>query len=278
VNNIEYSSSANWFYKLKKLASKDLSAAHLHQHRQSAKNFIELAGISHNGLGVFSTGKRHDTISLIANVVTGKKYWVSGIPDAEYGVFFLSDNTGFYVDFNNNNVQSELLSTVGMEKTCTGLLEFTNSNTMPIDNLVGSRAQLAQLIHSYGFLTNAIGLAEGFYNQIDSITSTLTNIIHQKQKIELHLQIANTLWERLFFVWFEEKNYVNNHNEYNMLWTFSKELLIDICHLTQIISLSGIYINGTLEHQQYKDALIFSSHMQNFYHALDFIKQPNVKK
>lgn len=260
----------NYFRDLKQLAGVDLSAAHIKQHTVTSDLTAQLISIPVQGPGTHSALKPNDTVNLDNGTITGRKHWVSNIPNCEWAVFNVQEKDNravVFVDIKDATV--EMIPTLGMEDTLTGHLDFDHA---PVIRVCDNRDPIYFPImqqHSMAFITNHYGLAESLFADIDQYTAQANiNCHYEKQKIKLQLSIMKLLWEPAIMEMASAASGDYYWHQSNTLYAFVKECLLNVVHLTTEVTGSGLYELGQVHHQRYRDALIYSSHMRNLYFCL----------
>ena len=260
----------DYYNKLRQLAQQDLSLAHLKQHNDAAQLSAALGGVDINGIGTYSVSKPNDTIMFNTGNITGKKYWVSNLVNANYGVFVVKENNFPIVVLTklSDQVHRELVPTLGMEATHTGHLTFTNHPAVKLFNYDSLTSFPVQYMIELGFVTNHLGLAESIFNDINEYADLAgINNSFERKKIELNLSILEMVWksgiEQLGVDCSDHIWHLCNTN-----FALSKKTLTDICHYIIQFTGSKLFEVGTIQHQRFKDALIYSSHRRNLYFSL----------
>jgi alkylation response protein AidB-like acyl-CoA dehydrogenase len=266
----EYNLTDNYFYRLRHRASKDLSVAHIEQHTRTANLTVELANITMEGLGTHSTLKADDTLILTDNKITGKKHWVSNAPNCSWAVLNVKEGqerTVVLVDL--KHAQVELVPTMGMENTLTGHLYFDQAPVVSVCDYQDPRYQAVMRQINLAFISIHFGLSEGLFDDIDQYTTQANiNCQYEKQKIKLQLSVMKLLWETAVRE-FDSAAVGDQYWHYShTLYSFAKQCLVDIIKLTTEITGSGLYEINHVNHQRYRDALVYSSHMRNLYFCL----------
>jgi hypothetical protein len=250
------------------IAKQDLSLAHITQHGNSAKLGAQLRNFKAQGPGAFSVVKSIDTVAFDNNTVTGKKYWVSNLPNVDWAVIQVKHN-GYdrvvYVEI-DDSVKFEMISTMGMEKTLTGHMIFDHTPCHVICDYIDTEYFVIRRLTYLGFIAIHYGLALSLFEDIDNFTRQ-HNIAceYNKEKLRLQLDVVDLLWNQL------EKEITLKHQETfywqqkNTMYAFAKKCLVEVCQFTTEITGSGLYDLTTEHNQRYRDALIYSTHMKNLY-------------
>lgn len=263
----EHNLTDNYFYRLRDQASKDLAVAHIEQHTRTANLTVELANITMPGLGTHSALKADDTLILTDNKITGRKHWVSNIPNCAWAVLNVregQERTVVLVEL--KHAQVEMVPTMGMENTLTGHLDFDQAPVVRICNYQDPEYQKIMRHINLSFITNHFGLTEGLFADIDQYTTQANiNCQYEKQKIKLQLSVMKLMWETAV----RELDSASVGDQYwhysHTLYAFAKQCLVDVIKLTTEVTGSGLYELSQVTHQRYRDALIYSSHMRNLY-------------
>jgi hypothetical protein len=263
--------TAQFLDNLVLLAKKDLSLAHITQHGNAARLGAQLGGLDVQGLGAHSVIKTMDTVAFDNNTITGKKYWVSNLPNVDWAVIQVRHNgcdCVVYVEL-DDSVKFEMISTMGMEKTLTGHMIFDHTPCHVICDYTDPKYFVIRRLTNLGFIAIHYGLTLSLFEDIDNYTRQ-HNIAceYNKEKLQLQLDVMELLWDQL------EKEITLNHQEKfywqqkNTMYAFATKCLVEVCQFTTEITGSGLYDLTTEHNQRYRDALIYSSHMKNLYVAM----------
>jgi hypothetical protein len=253
------------------LAKQDLSLAHVTQHSNSARLGAQLGNFKAQGPGAYSVVKSMDTVAFDNNTVTGKKYWVSNLPNVDWAVILVNHNgcdRVVYVEL-DDSVKFEMISTMGMEKTLTGHMIFDHTPCYVVCDCSNTEYFVIRRLTSLGFIAIQHGLALSLFKDIDNFTCQ-HNIAceYTKEKLRLQLDVMELLWNQL------EKEITLKHQEKfywqqkNTMYAFAKKCLVEVCQFTTEITGSGLYDLATEQNQRYRDALIYSTHMKNLYKSI----------
>ena len=256
------------------MANKDLSLAHNFQHATAAEYAVNLAGIFPDIPGSYSTLKPKDTVQLVDGKLNGTKQWVSNLGQAKWTMIKVQDQNAISVvmAYLDNSTQTLLRPTVGMEDTVSGNIVFDNTPATRLFDSTDPEFFLVEKQVALGFVTNHLGLCEALYQDIDVYTvQSKINCEFDKKKLKLSISVLQLLCHY----------YLDNYDQdvsLNEFWlrqkvtlAHAKKTLIDICQFVGQITGSGLYESGSVAHQRYKDALIYSSHMKNLYIMLSEI-------
>jgi hypothetical protein len=250
------------------LSSQDLSLAHVTQHQHGAELSANIANLPVQGSGAYSSGKKTDTVKLENGRLTGKKFWISNLSRVSWAIVVINHQV-IYVEL-DHSTQTEIVHTIGMEATFTGHLILDQTPCQVICDIEDNRYFFARRSHSLGFIANHMGLCQALYDDIDRFTvAQHMDCSYQKQKLKLQLDVMNLVWNDL------PKNLTVEHRAYefwrqkNTAYAFAKKCLTETCQFVTEMTGSGLYQIGTTENQRYKDALLYNSHMQNLYRALE---------
>ena len=264
--NIEF--SASYHYELLDLAKKDLSLAHIKQHSDSAQMAVELANIDNVVASGYSVQKSGETVVFEQGYITGKKLWVSNIPYSSHVVLGVLERDKKILVLVNitDKAQIDLVPTVGMENTYTGRITFSQHPAIKLFDY-DNNPTIFRLQHqtALGFLTNHYGLSLALFDDIDKYTqSALIRCDFDRSKIKLNLSMLNLLWNACL----EQIGDAESDQLWRQIHTTygcAKQTLIMILKLIIEVSGSGLYKAGSEQHQRFKDALIYSTHMKNLY-------------
>ena len=268
--------TSDFFINLKSIAQQDLSNAHLHQHRAGALAVASAAGISVDGPGAYSVWKPADTLIFENGYVSGRKHWISDAPNVKWAVLNAKQseqNVMVLVEIDSN--YAELVPMQGMEKTYTAHMNF---NKVPAHYIYDKSSVPEKFFESLkiieiGFFTNHTGLAEALFQDIDRFTNNIGLYCHyNKDQARLELEILNLLWKnRINDLQLDQKINHDYWKSSTVLYAYAKKVLLDITKLMLEFTGSGIYQTDNSGHQRYQDALVYCSHMKNFYYALGAI-------
>jgi hypothetical protein len=266
----------DFFVNLKSIAQQDLSKAHVHQHRAGAAAVALAAGVSVDGPGAYSVWKPSDTLIYENGYVSGKKYWISDAPNVKWAVLNAKHQTqDVMVLVEIDPAHVELVSVQGMEMTHTAHANFDQIPAHYIYNkmLIPEKFFESLKIISLGFFTNHLGLAEALFQDIDNFTNDVgMSCNYNKDQIKLELEILNILWKnKISELHLDHKVNHDHWKDHAILYAYAKKVLLDTTKLTLEFTGSGLYQAGAPAHQRYQDALIYCSHMKNFYLALGAI-------
>ena len=260
--------SASYHRELLELAKKDLSLAHIKQHSDAAQIAVNLAKIYNIVAGGYSVQKPGETVVFDQGYITGKKLWVSNIPHSSYVVLGVLENEKkimVLVEI-TDRAQIDMVPTVGMENTYTGHIVFEQHPAIKLFDY-NNNPNSFQLQHqvALGFLTNHYGLCLALFNDIDQYTqSAFVECEFDRSKIKLNLSMLDLLWKACL-------EQIGRHesdqlwHQYNTAYGCAKQTLTMILKLIIEVTGSGLFEAGSTQHQRFKDALIYSTHMKNLY-------------
>jgi hypothetical protein len=255
------------FQELVELSQLDLSAAHVLQHSRGAQGSADIAGINTSGPGAYSSGKQLDTVEIHNEKLTGKKFWLSNLPNVSWLVIVVGTQV-VYAEL-DSSVKIEMVPILGMQDTQTGHVLFDQTRCRIICDLEDDAYFFVRRAHSIRFIANHMGLCQALFNDIDTFTiKQQINCDYHKQKLKLQLDVMQLIWNQL------PKSLGMEHRDHyywqqkNTTYAFAKKCLIETCQFMTEITGSGLYQLGSQANQRYQDALIYSSHMQNLYAAL----------
>jgi hypothetical protein len=260
--------SAFYQHELLELAKKDLSLAHIKQHSDSAQLAVSIANIDNVVAGSYSVQKPGETVIFDQGYITGKKLWVSNIPYSSHTVLGVLENHKKIIVLVKvtDRAQIDMTPTVGMENTYTGCITFDRHPAIKLFDY-GDNPNSFRLQHqtALGFLTNHYGLSLALFDDIDRYTqSALIKCDFDRSKIKLNLSMLDLLWNAcLEQIGDAESDQL--WRQINTVYGCAKQTLIMILKLIIEVSGSGLYEAGSEQHQRFKDALIYSTHMKNLY-------------
>ena len=252
------------------IAQQDMSLAHVTQHGHGAELCAKLGGFKPSTPGAYSVVKPLDTLELKDNRLTGKKYWISNIPNSEWATLHVRDGNSDKLVFCHIDqfVTAEMIPVMGMENTLTGNLTFDQTPCEIICDTEDPEYFEIRRLTSLGFIANHYGLALGLFNDLKAYTQQQNiNCEYDKQKLQLQLNVMELLWIQL------DKNITLDHQatfywqQKNTIYAYAKKCLLDIVQFTTEITNSRLYNLTTEQNQRYRDALIYSTHMKNLYSA-----------
>jgi hypothetical protein len=263
--------NSDYFFALKALAATDLSQAHIKQHSDGAQLSTRIANIDAVEVGAYSVYKPKDTAVFDQGRVTGKKHWVSNIPNSNSAVLGVQENNNFIMVLVelSDQVCVDMVNTMGMENTFSGHLTFENCPAVKLFDYNSSECFVVKQHISLGFLTNHLGLCQALFADIDQYTSSAgIKCGYEKAKINLNLSTFDLLWNLcLESIGKPESDHM--WNLYNINFAHAKKTLTEICYFILEVTGSGLFEIGSVQHQRFKDALIYCSHMRNLYFQLN---------
>lgn len=262
-----------YFENLAQLAGTDLSLAHIKQHVDVAHLALDVAGLdiaSFSNLGAYSVCKPKDTVNFNQGLVTGKKHWISNIPESQHVIIGAVEEGKKILTLIKitDKIKIEMAPTTGMENTYSGHFILDAHPAEKLFNYDSSEGFQVKHCVALGFLTNHYGLCCAVFHDIDTYTTRSgIDCKFEKQKIKLNLSVLKTLWNlSLDQLGQDESNSL--WMNYNTSFAFAKKTLLEICQFILEVTGSGLFEVGTVEHQRFNDALIYSSHMKNLYFCL----------
>ena len=263
-----------FFQELKQLAQKDLSQAHLRQHFTAAKMFANAGNYGAATTGTWSAGKPADTLYYSDNTVTGKKHWISGVALCDWVVVPAQSATGpVVVVIEKSHLHIEPVPTLGMENTLT--VHFT-CDQAPATYLYQRNTPATDQIdyfNSLAFITIQLGLGTSAFNDIDAYTKSIADFNYTKTKIKLDIEIFNLLWNYEIDRIAEPADW----NRTKLVYSFGKKTILGVANLVTEITGSGLFQLDFPTHQRYKDLLIYTTHMRNFFTSTKDIGYWNFK-
>jgi hypothetical protein len=249
-------------------AQQDLSTSHILQHTVTASLSANLINADVTGIGAHSVGKQNDTVILKDGHVTGKKHWISNIPNITWVNLHIKNkfSEDVVIVKIDNTVKIEMITTSGMEGTLTGHFEFTNTPVIYVCNNLDAQYFSIMRQNSMAFIANHYGLARALFNDINLYTGL--NYSYEKQKLKLQLSTLELLWQSL------DKEITDHHRgryytqQKDIIYAFAKQTLLSIIQFMTETTGSGLYQSDNLQNQRYRDALIYVTHMKNLSSAL----------
>lgn len=263
--NLEF--SVAYQFELLELAKQDLSLAHIKQHSDAAQLAVGLANINNVVAGSYSVQKPGETVVFDQGRITGKKLWVSNIPYSSHVVLGVLENNKKVIVLVEitDRVQIDIVPVLGMENTYTGHVTFEKHPAIKLFDYNNPTSFQLQHQTALGFLTNHYGLCQALFNDIDQYTqSAFIKCGFDRSKIDLNLSILGLLWNTCL----EQIGKLESDqlwNQINTTYGCAKQTLVMILKLIIEVSGSGLYEAGSKQHQRFKDALIYSTHMKNLY-------------
>ena len=254
-------------HELLELAKKDLSLAHVKQHSDAAQLAVNLAKIDNIIAGSYSVQKPADTVVFDQGYITGKKLWVSNIPYSSHVVLgVLENNTKIMVLVEmTDRAHIDMVSTVGIENTYTGHIVFEQHPAIKLFDYNDANSFRLQHQIALGFLINHYGLCLALFDDIDQYTqSAFIECEFDRSKIKLNLSMLDLLWNACLE---QIGRPVSDQlwHQYNTAYGCAKQTLTMILKLIIEVTGSGLFEAGSTQHQRFKDALIYSTHMKNLY-------------
>ena len=246
--------------------------AHVKQHSDSAQLAVNLADIDNVIAGSYSVQKPGETVTFDQGYLTGKKLWISNVPGSSHIVLGVLENNKKIIVLAEmtDKAQIDMVSTVGMENTCTGHITFEKHPAIKLfdyhNNPDGFRLQHQIAL---GFLTNHYGLSLALFDDINQYAqSAFIKCDFDRLKIKLNLSMLNLLWNVcLDRIGDSESDQL--WHQINTTYGCAKQTLGMILKMIIEVSGSGLYETGSDQHQRFKDALIYSTHMKNLYFSTE---------
>ena len=264
--NVDF--SAAYQHELLELAKQDLSLAHVKQHSDSGQLAVILAGIENVVAGSYSVQKPGETVVFDQGHLTGKKLWISNIPHSSHAVLGVLENNKKILVLveSTDRAQIDMVPTLGMENTYTGHVTFDQHPAVKLfdyDNDLDSFRVQHQT--ALGFITNHYGLSLSLFDDIDQYTqSALIRCDFDRSKIKLNLSMLDLLWNACLKQIGDPQS-DQLWQQINTAYGCAKQTLVMILKLIIEVSGSGLYEVGSVQHQRFKDGLIYSTHMKNLY-------------
>lgn len=259
------------FERLFSLAQQDLSTAHIAQHTHSADLVRQLFDLDTSGPGAYSAYKPTDKLQCATNHLTGQKQWISNLPHVDWVVFSARCFTPEQVVLVKLDATTkiQMVPTVGMEDTLTAHLNLDHTEFQIVCDIDHPSYFFVRRQNSLAFVAIHYGLAQALLADLGQyVSKQKIPCDYHMQKLKLQLEVMQMVWSQI------PKNIELEHKDHffwkqkNIAYSFAKKCLLDVCQFATEITGSGIYIAGTAFHQRYKDALIYSSHMQNLYYSM----------
>ena len=258
--------NVSFFQNLKQLAEQDLSKAHLEQHFTGGHRYLEDFGHQPHGKTTWSSIKPQDTLVYNNGVVTGKKFWVSGVELCEQIVVPAKNGDELsMILIDKKNINTEPVATLGMEGTLTIHFTCDNAPATYLGARDDPRCRATDHFHRLAFFTIQLGISKAAFIDIDTYTSTEFKYI--KDKVKLDIEILELLWNH-------ELDLIGRRTweRSNLIYAFAKKVLTQVAQLTTEITGSGLYEINHPSHQRFKDLLIYTTHKRNTSTAIKDIK------
>jgi hypothetical protein len=237
---------------------------------------MQQANLTFDGAGTWSAQKIFDTVTYSDGKLTGKKHWISGLSLCEWAVISVKHGQSHAVVlFDPKEAMVETVTTMGMEDTLTVHATFDQT---PAVFLYGRLDPLCFPVDSHlhlSFLTIQLGLMESLLNDIDAYTGVKFD--YEKKKLRTDVEIMSLLWNQEVAV--INESYHEQHTLWDrraVIYAFGKKALTNITNFVSEVTGSGLFEPRMPEHQRYKDALIYSTHMRNVPAAVDFLFERRV--
>jgi hypothetical protein len=199
--------------------------------------------------------------------ITGKKLWVSNIPYSSHAVLGVLENNMKIIVLveMTDRAQTNLVPTVGMENTYTGHIVFEQHPAIKLFDYNGPISFRLQHQTVLGFLTNHYGICLALFDDIDQYTqSAFIECEFDRSKIKLNLSMLGLLWNACLEQIGQPESDQLWH-QINTVYGCGKQTLTMILKLIIEVTGTGLYEAGSTQHQRFKDALIYSTHMKNLY-------------
>lgn len=269
-----------WFNNLLRLAQHNLGIAHCIQHDATARRLLSPAVSQFkNAIGCYSSTKRIDTLQLKDNVVSGSKYWISNLHVADYGIMRMpAGDAEAYVlfDFSLNSFDRDFTNMqIGLEQAKPGTL-IVDHYDVPTGYILGYRSfsdnhsPIAQTLtfHDYCFITNYLGCIIGLFDHITEYANKNNiKLEFELNKFKLEISVLKMLWQDNLAK-FSDTITDLFWQRRNTQYTQSKNILIQLITLGLSIGDSTWVSDHASHNQQFRDALVFSTHMSSLYKNL----------
>lgn len=254
--------SKDFFQNLLLTAQQDLSQAHLDQHFATAKMFTAVANYQIPGRGAWSAVKPLDTLRYNNNTVSGKKYWVSGIPLCDWVVVPANTDQGHVVVvIDKQYLDLEPVDTMGMEATMTTNFVCDQAPATYLYSRNDNLNQLPNRFHMLAFITVQLGLSMSAFNNIDTCTKSTADFNYIKNKIKIDIEILKLLWQHEL----DCLDQPFEQSRINLIYSFGKKTMAGVANLVTELTGSTLFKTSVPAHQRYKDLLIYITHMRNIW-------------
>jgi len=282
-----------WLNNLCQLASQNLGLAHCVLHNQTARNALQTAGISSSyadTIGAFHLNKNNmidgnkkvfnlDTMRLNGSRLSGTAFWNSQLHVADYIVLRVldQDNNKRWVYLELKNIQHQIsynnFDLAGMQIAQAS--NFTIDADIPSESILDFSRPISDFhpvtnLHKYGTIANHTGICQALLKRIVKIClSNNYNLQFELSKLVNQVDVLTILWEM---------NLPSVHQPFSKkFWyvfdaqyTFSKKTLTDLIAFCTPIYNSSDYNTQSESYKTFKDAMIYSTHVQNLYRSLNF--------
>ena len=268
----------NYFYNLKQCAAHDLSWAHCIQHDQAAKitqhvsNEI-LPECFLSKIAVNSTYKKPDTCYIKHNQIYNDKYYVSGLPFADYAVIYVNNHdigeiSNVLVPLEQFDYDIDSFKPIGMERTFTGTMRFHGQLLQDSQILISkqnSKIFSRENFMALAFPTNCIGLCFGLCSDIEQfiLNNKLVDLDHEFKKLKLDLFLYEQVWLSMLDHMIDSPADREYYNYSFMLYNNGKKMLNNLCKFV-LDNGTGYFYQVNTNSQRFRDAMIYTSHMHNY--------------
>lgn len=294
--DFESTQKEQWYRNLLTLAKHNLAVAHCLFHHWGAKLHVAhafrdkafpkfyLPGFDQQ-IGCYSNAKTSDNIMLefvneIPRVI-GQKHWISNVHQAEFGVFSVSfqDHQAIILyDFTKNlhKIQTNVMQ-IGMELAQAGSI-IMDQHTVPKEYILGyyNKAEANHIfspvsnLMSYAFITNYLGAIVSLYRDLEEyVKFNNINIDFELKSLGVEVSMLKMLWDNDLHTIYETNFTDKFWHKRNTQYTQSKKILLSLINL--ILSVGNprwLDKNSIDAGQRFRDALVFSAHMNTFYNNL----------
>ena len=243
------------YVNLRKLASRDLSEAHLSHHLFTARLSLTVSGIQRDGTGAWSVKKNNDSVIFDGMVLNGVKYWISNVIDARYAVLQVKQSSGEFcvvlVDI-DSSVKITQVNTIGMENTNTGNITFFNTPAIKLFDNKSPEFIKILFSHFVAFNSVLLGFIESYRKLVDGDLA----------EIDMKIRILETGWIESLDRSYDSVSLME-WKKLNDFYSLGKYVLLDVIRAVLETTNSSIYSVTHTNHQKHKDAMIYLSHMKN---------------
>ena len=284
-----------WYRNLLVLAQHNLGVAHCLFHHWGARIHLMNPRVGTDNrdfrlgqfdeqMGCVSNAKSTDDsrLEMINDTatVTGNKHWVSNLAQADFGVFSVShlDHEAVVLyDFTDNLHNIKMHNTpIGMEIAAAGSV-IDNHYKVPAGYILGYRyvntnnkfSSISNLI-DYAFITNYLGVITALFKDLKQwATERNIDIKSQLRSLELDIATLKLLWDCNLDTVYATTLTDHFWHKRNTQYTQSKKTLLSLIELAlRAGDPRWLDRDSTGAGQRFRDALVFSSHMQTLYHNL----------
>jgi hypothetical protein len=272
-----------WFENLYQVAKHDVGIAHCINQHQSSRNSLSAANQLSFGyaekLGCFSVYHDVDTIGVTGCNVSGTKYWISSIRQADYVVCKVgrhdnNDRCLIFLDLQTieHEIQDSIKQPVGLKVANPANLILPTQNIpgswilhQGAFNSVDPQNQILSFL-KFAFLTNFLGCAVGLLHTIESmIDRKKISMDFEIFQFRAHLRLLKQNWNTNL-----HNAYVDRLDHDYWIWhdtqyAQTKKCLTDMLKFLINVGSSRMYDLDTQEGKKFFDALMWASHGKPYY-------------